>query len=177
MVSKGPRMDLRLHGLIDPGPVRANLSAAQLVELALGRDEGILASNGALVVRTGKYTGRAARDKYLVRRASSQDSVSWGSTNQPLDAERFDRLLERVRDHFKGRELFVQDSLASADPAQCLAVRVVTEQAWAALFSQCLLIPAAADMDPARLAQRPHGRRGARRRTQDRRRRTPSCRR
>jgi phosphoenolpyruvate carboxykinase (ATP) len=136
-------MDLRLHGLIDPGPVRANLSAAQLIELALGRDEGILASNGALVVRTGKYTGRAARDKYVVRRASSQDSVSWG-TNQPLDAERFDRLLERVRDHFKGRELFVQDSVACADPEQSLAVRVVTEQAWAALFSQCLLIPAAA---------------------------------
>ena len=82
-------MDLRLHGLIDPGPVRANLPAAQLIELALGRDEGILASNGALVVRTGKYTGRAARDKYVVHRALSQDSVSWGSTNQPLDAERF----------------------------------------------------------------------------------------
>src|SRR5262249_11400408 len=67
------RMDLRAHGLLNPGPVHVNLPAAKLVEIALQRGEGVLASNGALVVRTGKHTGRAPRDKYTVRRPASQD--------------------------------------------------------------------------------------------------------
>ena len=133
-------MDLRSHGLINPGPVHANLSAAKLIELAVQRGEGSLASNGALVVHTGKYTGRAPRDKYVVRRPESHHHIWWGSINQPLDAERFDRLLERVQAYFDGRELFVFDGSACADPRHRLAVRVITEQAWAAQFSQCLLI-------------------------------------
>jgi phosphoenolpyruvate carboxykinase (ATP) len=133
-------MDLRAHGLVNVGPVHANLPAAKLVERALQRGEGVLASNGALAVRTGKHTGRAPRDKYAVRRPPSQDHISWGPINQPMAGESFDRLFERVRGYFQGPELFVVDATVCADPAQRLAVRVITERAWAALFSQCLLI-------------------------------------
>jgi phosphoenolpyruvate carboxykinase (ATP) len=133
-------MDWRAHGLCNPGLAHVNRPAAALVERAVERSEGMLASNGALVVRTGKHTGRAARDKYLVRRAAAAGEVWWGPINQPLDEERFDRILERLRGYFQGRELFVVDAAACADPAQRLAVRVISEQAWAAVFSQCLLL-------------------------------------
>ncbi len=133
-------MDLRAHGLCNPGPVHAGLPPPRLVELALARGEGVLSDTGALVVRTGEHTGRAARDKYIVRRPASQDHVWWGPINQPLDAERFDRLLDRLRGYFQGRELFTIDGAACADPARRLPVRVISEQAWAALFSQCLLL-------------------------------------
>jgi phosphoenolpyruvate carboxykinase (ATP) len=137
-------MDWRAHGLSNPGPAHINRPAAALVERAVERSEGVLASNGALVVRTGKHTGRAARDKYIVRRTASRDEVWWGPINQPLDAERFDRILDRLRGYFQGREIFVVDAAACAEPSQRLAVRVISEQAWAAVFSQCLLLRPAA---------------------------------
>ena len=142
-------MDLRAQGLNNTGPVHANLSAPRLVEMALLRDEGILSMRGALVVRTGKHTGRAPRDKYAVRREPSQDRIWWGAINQPLSAEVFDGLVERVREYFQGRTLFVHDGGACADRAQRIAVRVVTEQAWAALLSQSLLIRAGTPDTPA----------------------------
>jgi phosphoenolpyruvate carboxykinase (ATP) len=133
-------MDWRAHGLFNPGLVHVNRPAAALVERAIERSEGILASNGSLVVRTGKHTGRAARDKYIVRRAGSQDQVWFGPINQPLDAEHFDAILERLRGYFQHRELFVCDAAICAEPAHRMNVRVISEQAWAAVFSQCLLI-------------------------------------
>ncbi len=133
-------MDWRAQGLCNPGQAHINRPAAALVERAIERSEGVLAVNGALVVRTGKHTGRAARDKYIVRRAATENEAWWGPINQPLDAERFDRILERLGGYFQGRELFVIDAAACADPAQRLTVRVISEQAWAAVFSQCLLI-------------------------------------
>src|SRR5262245_12853673 len=80
---RGRRMDSRALGLVNTGPVHANLPASRLVELALQRREGVLASNGALVAYTGKHTGRAARDKYVVRHPSSEKSVWFGPINQP----------------------------------------------------------------------------------------------
>jgi phosphoenolpyruvate carboxykinase (ATP) len=133
-------MDLRAQGLDHPGPVHVNRPAAALIERAVERSEGVLASNGALVVRTGKHTGRAARDKYIVRRPASQEHVWFGPINQPLDAARFDDILDRMRGYCQGRELFVVDAAACAEPAQRLSVRIISEQAWAAVFAQCLLL-------------------------------------
>ena len=135
-------MDLRTHGLVDVGPVRDQLSPARSIELALARNEGILADNGALVVKTGAYTGRAAKDKYLVRRPASETHIAFGSVNQPMEPGNFDRLWERAKTHFQGRELFVFDGWACADPAYRVGVRLVTEHAWPALFMRCLLRPA-----------------------------------
>ena len=141
-------MDWRANGLCNPAQAHVNRPAAALVERAIERSEGVLASNGALVVRTGKHTGRAARDKYIVRRAATENTVWWGPINQPIDGERFDRIVERLGGYFQGRELFVIDAAACADPAQRLTVRVISEQAWAAVFSQCLLIRPACGLAP-----------------------------
>ncbi len=44
------------------------------------RGEGLLAKDGPLVVRTGKHTGRSAKDKFIVRDAETEDTVWWGKS-------------------------------------------------------------------------------------------------
>jgi phosphoenolpyruvate carboxykinase (ATP) len=129
---------INLNGLTDTGPVRRNLPVAELVETSLRRGEGTLASNGALVALTGKRTGRSPSDKFVVREPSSEGRIWWGKVNQPMDREQFRRLHARVVEHFKGREVFVFDGFAGADPAHRLPVRIITEQAWHSLFARQL---------------------------------------
>ena len=132
-------MDLRTHGLVDLGAIHVQLAPAKWIELALARKEGILASNGAFVATTVPFTGRAAKDKYIVRRPGNETQISWGSVNQPMDPANFDRLWDRALAYFQHREVFVEDGVACADPGYRVGVRVICENAWHALFTQCLL--------------------------------------
>src|SRR5262249_5731870 len=77
--------------------------------------------------------------RFIVAGPDSKDRVWWGPENQPMEPAAADRLLGRLRDHFRGRDLFVFDGYACADPAHRLNVRVVADKAWHALFAQCLL--------------------------------------
>ncbi len=117
-----------------------NLSRAQLYEHAVRRGEGVLAATGPLTVETGEHSGRSPRDKFVVRGPVSADEVWWGSINQPLPPEAFTALHQRIAGYLDGRELFVQDLYAGADPAFRLRVRVVSENAWSALFARNLFI-------------------------------------
>lgn len=130
------------------GPrVNKDLPVSTLVELALKRGEARLAANGALVARTGSRTGRSPRDKYTVDDAQTHDVVDWGKVNQPVSPEKFEALLERVAAHLGGRELFLQGLYCGADPVYRLPIRVITEQAWQALFVRQLFVrPDAAHM-------------------------------
>ena len=91
-------VDLRGQGLLNPGTIHANLSSAVLVEMALRRDEGVLAESGALVVSTGQHTGRAPKDRFIVAEPSVMDQVHWGPINQQLDPAVFAHLADKVRD-------------------------------------------------------------------------------
>ncbi|HXU81355.1 MAG TPA: phosphoenolpyruvate carboxykinase (ATP), partial [Polyangia bacterium] len=108
--------------------------------MALARGEGMLADNGALVVRTGAKTGRSADDKYVVRTAETEQDVWWGNVNHPVSREVFDGLLARAVDHLRGGERFVFDGFAGAAPAHRLPLRVVTNKAWVSLFARTLFL-------------------------------------
>ena len=138
-------LDLRGHGLINTGRVHANLSAAELVERALKRGEGQLSARGALVALTGSHTGRSPRDRFLVADPACKDQIWWGPVNRPFEPAAFDRLLDRARAYLQGRDLFVCDGWACADPRHRLGVRVIAEKAWHALFARCLLLRPPAD--------------------------------
>ena len=92
------------------------------------------------MVSTGAHTGRAPKDKYLVREPGSEDRVWWGAVNQPIDAAVHASLGERLRAHLGAGDLYVIDAWAGADPAHRLPLRVVTESAWHALFARTLFI-------------------------------------
>ena len=124
---------------IDTAPkIRRNLQPAELVEIAVRRGEGRLASTGAFAVETGQHTGRSAEDKYIVRDAGTQSAIWWDNAKE-MSEEQFDRLLADFIGFAKHKELFVQDLYAGADPAHRLNTRIVTEYAWHALFIRHLL--------------------------------------
>jgi phosphoenolpyruvate carboxykinase (ATP) len=122
-------------GIRNPERVHRNLSAARLVELSLARNEGLLASSGALVARTGPRTGRSPKDRFFVAHGSSQERIDWSAANQPVESAAFDALSERIRDYLSGREIFVVDGYVGADPNHRIKLRVVCELAWQALFA------------------------------------------
>jgi phosphoenolpyruvate carboxykinase (ATP) len=117
------------------GPVHLNPAPARLVEMALQRQEAVLAASGAIVAYTQPYTGRAARDKYVVVEPGSKDQVSFGDVNQPMAADVFERIAARTQKHLEEREQFIFEGYACAEPRQRLPVRVVAEKAWHALFA------------------------------------------
>src|SRR5580704_1470256 len=126
--------------------VRWNLSPAALYEEAIRRQEGLLAADGPLSCRTGQHTGRSPNDKFIVREPSSEQEVAWGKVNRAMEPAQFDRLHEDLLSSLSGKELFVLDCFAGADPDYRLAVRVINEYAWHNLFCRNLFIddPAAA---------------------------------
>lgn len=139
--------DLQQHGLRNLLEVRANWAPARLVETALSQGEGQLADNGAFVAHTGKYTGRSPKDKFIVAEPGVKDQIGWGAVNQPMSPEAFERFLVKAQVHLQGRSVHLLDGYACSDPRQRVAVRVIAEKAWHALFSGCLLIrPPAAEL-------------------------------
>lgn len=140
MVQLRARHGLESHGIDSPERVEWNLTAPALYEEAVRRREGLIAQHGPIVFETGRHTGRSPKDKYVVRNPESADDIWWGKVNQPLDADRFDALYERLLVHLNGKELFVQNPYAVADPRYRLPVRVITETAYHSLFSRIMFI-------------------------------------
>ncbi len=131
---------LEKHGLHNLNMEYWTMTTPALVERIVSRREGMLAHEGAVVVRTGNHTGRAANDKYIVQAGESASKVNWGKINKPMSPEHFDRLYSHMTAYFQGRDIFVQDTSANADPRLRLPIRVVTENAWHSLFARNLFL-------------------------------------
>ena len=120
--------------------VKWNLSTAALYEEAVRRQEGLIAAGGPLACLTGHHTGRSPNDKFIVRELSSEAQIAWGKINRPMEPAHFDALHRDLTGSLAGKELYVQDCYAGADPAYRLPVRVITEYAWHSLFARNLFI-------------------------------------
>ena len=131
-----PEVGLRGVGLTSARCVYWNLPSEALVEEVVFRGEGAIADGGPIVVETGAHSSRAAQDKFIVREPSSEEHVWWGEYNRPLGAEAFDLLLARMLGFFQGRDVFVQDCYAAAQPEYRLPIRIATERAWHSLFAR-----------------------------------------
>ncbi len=140
---------LRDHGITDCREAHWNVTTAALIEQALARGEGSLAANGALLVRTGQFTGRSPKDKYLVREPLTEHAVDWGAVNQPMSEAAFERLRARLLDFWNDRDVFVQDCLGGADPAHRISIRVIAQRAWHALFARQLFVRPTPGSNPA----------------------------
>ncbi|HBI63566.1 MAG TPA: phosphoenolpyruvate carboxykinase (ATP), partial [Clostridiales bacterium] len=126
-------------GIINTDTVYRNLTPAQLTEHALRRGEGTLSNTGALVVKTGKYTGRSANDKFIVDSEGVHDEIAWGKVNKPMTQECFDALYEKVIAYLQGKEIFIFDGFAGADPKYTKSFRIVNELASQNMFIHQLL--------------------------------------
>jgi len=129
--------ELGLNNLED---VYWDLPTPRLYEHAIRNREGHLAHMGALVVRTGYFTGRAVKDKFIVDEPSSHDHVWWGEFNRAISEERFDALYHRVCRYLEGQQVYVEDCLVGADSQYEKQVRVITQDAWHALFARTMFV-------------------------------------
>ena len=125
---------LNACGLSTSGKVFWNLSAAELVEHSLSLKEGVLTSSGALMCDTGKFTGRAPDDKYIVRDSLTENQVWWQEFNHPVESAVFTGLRNKLTEFLKDKNLYVRDAMACASSGHRIKVRVVNTFAYHNLF-------------------------------------------
>ncbi|MBR2634473.1 MAG: phosphoenolpyruvate carboxykinase (ATP) [Clostridia bacterium] len=130
-------MDL---GIAGDGEVLRNASVSALVEEALFNGEGTLSDTGALMVETGKYTGRSPDDKFIVDTPAVHDDISWGKINVPISLEKFNSIKGKILAYLQNQRLYVFDGLAGADRKYTQRFRIVNELASQNLFIHQLLI-------------------------------------
>ncbi|HEX5603126.1 MAG TPA: phosphoenolpyruvate carboxykinase [Pyrinomonadaceae bacterium] len=147
---KNTSYELDNYGIKEPKRVYWNLNTPELYEEIARRNEGMYSNHGAIIVDTGEHTGRAAKDKAIVREPGSEDKVFWGDVNKDFSPEKFNALKERMMAHAKGRELFVQDTFVGADPNYRLPVRVINELAWHSLFARTMFISDSGATEPSK---------------------------
>ena len=116
-----------------------NATAPELYELAIMRGEAQVAEGGSLVVTTGSHTGRSPNDKFIVRDATTENTI-WWDNNKSMTRSHFQALKQDFLVHARNSNMFIQDLIGGADPAHQLPTRVICENAWHALFIQHLLI-------------------------------------
>jgi len=146
MATTESRMGIEAHGIETAGEVQWNPTTSQLYTDALERHEGRIAEGGSLAVDTGTHTGRSPKDKFVVREPGSEDRIWWGDVNAEISEEHFEGLREKVTSHLGGeRDLYVLDAFAGADPQHRIAIRVVTNHPYHALFARTMFIDPTAD--------------------------------
>ena len=117
-----------------------NLSSEELTQKTIELGQGELNDTNALCVSTGKFTGRSPKDKFTVKDAITEKSVDWGDVNIPFAPDAFDKLYDKVCAYLSGKEVWVRDAYACADPKYRLNIRVVNETPWANLFCNDLFL-------------------------------------
>lgn len=131
---------LKYLGLTNLRKVYWNLPIEALYEEIIFRGEATITRGGPIIANTGKHTARAANDKFIVREPTTEMNVWWGEYNRPYSSEKFSELFARLQGFLQGRDLFVQDCYAGADPEYRLPVRIVTELAWHSHFARNMFI-------------------------------------
>ena len=117
-----------------------DLPNAEIIERAVLRGEGVLDKNGALVVETGKRTGRSPNDRFIVKEPSTEKDIDWGKVNKPFDADKFDALWDRVEAYLSTQEHFLSHLQVGSDPEHALSLEVRTQTAWQHVFARNLFI-------------------------------------
>ncbi len=131
---------LKRHGIRNVAAIHWNLPTSALYEKIVSSNEGLIAHLGPVVVRTGVYTGRSPKDKFIVNEPGSSHQIHWGTENQPLSEDKFQLLHQRLLAYLQGREIFVQDCHAGAAKNYQASIRIITTTAWQNLFARNLFV-------------------------------------
>ncbi len=133
---------LEAHGITNANLIYWTPPTSVLYEMIVKRGEGLISHLGAVAVKTGHYTGRAANEKFIVDEPTCHSSIAWGKVNHPFEPAKFDELYKRMCAYMQGMDLFVQDCFAGADKEHRLPIRVITEKAWHSLFARNMFVQA-----------------------------------
>ena len=148
---KSKTISLADYGITD-ATINFQLTPDELHKITVDKRQGVTANNGALAINTGEFTGRSPKDRFIVKDDVTSEKIWWGPINIPFSPEAFDRLYDRVTQYMSGRELYVRDAYACADPNYQLNIRVVNEYPWSNMFASNMFLrpdeASLADFDP-----------------------------
>ena len=104
-----------------------------------GFEKGQVTELGAVNVMTGIYTGRSPKDKFIVKDATSENTVWWTSEeykndNKPVTPATWDVVKDLAIKELSNKKLYVVDAYCGANAATRLKVRFIMEVAWQAHF-------------------------------------------
>ncbi|MGB0806894.1 MAG: phosphoenolpyruvate carboxykinase (ATP), partial [Salibacteraceae bacterium] len=137
--TKNPNASLEDLG-IKNATVNWNISPADLAKKSIELNMATENSTGAINVRTGKFTGRSPKDRFIVKDAITEDAVWWGDINIPFSSEAFDKLYNDVVEYLSGKEVWTRDAYACADPKFRMNLRVTTELPWLNMFASNMFL-------------------------------------
>ena len=130
-----PEISLRNLGMQLQHKVHYQLTPAELSDQTIARGEGVHNDTGALIIKTGEFTGRSPKDKFIVKDELTVDSVNWNDFNIPIEEKYFDQMYVKLIAHLDKNECWVRDAYACADPEYRLNIRVINENPWSNLFA------------------------------------------
>ena len=132
-IAKPQNSDIDVLG-IKAKNVYFNLSPTKLTEATIALNEGIITNSGALSIRTGKFTGRSPKDRFIVSDSTTKDSVDWNAINKPISYTQYDNLKTKLVEYLSDQTLYVKDGQACSDSNYKLNVRLIAEKPWSAQF-------------------------------------------
>ena len=117
-------------------PSYEELYQAEVSETNQGYEVGELTESGAISVKTGVFTGRSPKDRFIVLDDETKNTINWdGKVNLPTTPEVFasckDLVVKQLSSAIK---LYVVDTFCGTNPDTRLKVRFVMEVAWQAHF-------------------------------------------
>ena len=138
------KLDLTQYGITGSTVIAHNPSYEFLFEEETkagltGFDKGQNTELNAVNVKTGIYTGRSPKDKYIVDDAQSHNKVWWTTEeykndNHPMSEEVWAKVKDIAIKELCNKQLYVVDAFCGANEATRLAVRFIVEVAWQAHF-------------------------------------------
>lgn len=135
-------------GILKTNKVHYNLSVEKLINIAVEKEGGVIAKNGALCINTGKYTGRSPEDRFIVDEPSVHNHVNWNKGNKGVSVQVFDNLFNKAMAYVKDKELFVFEGFVGSDLEYRMPIRVINEFAYQNLFaSQMFIKPKAGERE------------------------------
>ncbi len=137
---RNSKANLETLGLKNLKTAYWNLSSEELSEKAIRNEQAVLADSGALLIKTGEFTGRSPLDRFIVKDEITADSVAWGDINFPFEADKFDQLKGKIINYLEGKDVFVRDAYACADDQYRLNLRLVAEYPWSAMFANNMFL-------------------------------------
>lgn len=125
---------------ITSGTAHWNLSPEELAKISVDLGQAHYTDTGAITIDTGEFTGRSPKDKFTVKDNLTKDAVWWNNFNIPFEPDKFEKLHQKLVNHFNNKEFYVRDVYACADPRYQMNIRVVTELPWSNLFASNMFI-------------------------------------
>lgn len=137
---KNPQAKLSSYNINNSKTAFWNLDTKDLMKETLQKKEGTLSSNGTLLIKTGKFTGRSPKDRYIVKDDITDKTVDWNAINQPISDQSYLKLKSKIETYLSDKDIYIKDVAAGQAKEYRVNIRLLAEQPWSAHFAHNMFI-------------------------------------